>query len=432
MTSVLRTWRPMKLLLINHFPLEGSGSGVYTRNLAKALVARGHEVQVLVPEYRSVDTTREGFITHTVLFEETGVERGPSAAPVPLLNFPFPCFTTHPRSHFTFYDMDQGQIEAYRGAFRERLSDILETFEPEVIHAGHVWVLADLVRETGRPYVITSHGTDLMGYNRDERFRRNAADAAAGACRIITISRQADADFQSVFGLYAKRRTLIYSGCDTGVFHKKARSREGLLTGLGFQMPPRHVVCFAGKLVAFKGVDVLLAAAARYEKRLVGQVATIIAGDGVLKPALLAQSEALGLKGIRFVGHQTQEKLAELYSISDVFAMPSRSEPFGLAALEAMACGLPVVGTSAGGLDDIITKEVGRLVPVDDPLALAEKIVEILSLDGSVKEKMQQACIRYVETSFSWAATAERTEQVYLECVSEGQLKDNAVQPSEK
>jgi glycosyltransferase involved in cell wall biosynthesis len=430
MTSVLKTWKAMKLLLINHFPLEGSGSGVYTRNLAKALVARGHEVQVLVPEYETVDTSSDGFLTHTVLFEETGVEREPSAKPE--LNFPFPCFTTHPRSHFTFYDMDQGQIEAYRDAFRTRLTEILETFEPEVIHAGHVWVLADLVRETGRPYVVTSHGTDLMGFRRDERFRKSAADAAAGACRIITISRQADADFQAVFGLAAKRRTLIYSGCDTGVFHKKARSKEDLLTGLGFQMPPRHVVCFAGKLVAFKGVDVLLAAAAKYEQSLEDQVATIIAGDGVLKPALMAQAEALGLKGIRFVGHQTQERLAEFYSVGDVFAMPSRSEPFGLAALEAMACGLPVAGTSAGGLDDIITPEVGCLVPVDDPFVLAEKIVEILSLEGPEKKEIQQRCIRYVETRFSWAATAERTEQVYLSCVSNGQPKDNSGQQSEK
>lgn len=415
MISKALTQKAMKLLLMNHFPLEGSGSGVYTRNLAKALVARGHEVQVLVPEYKCVDTAREGFITHSVLFEAMGVEREPSEAPA--LNFPFPCFTTHPRSHFTFYDMDEGQIEAYREAFRAKLSEILEAFEPDLVHVGHVWVLADLVRETGRPYVVTSHGTDLMGFKRDERFRQSALDAAAGACRIITISRQADVEVEALLGVEAARRTLIYSGCDTSVFRKKDLSREALLTGLGLQTAPDHVVCFAGKLVAFKGVDVLLDAAALYEQRLEGHTATIIAGDGVLKAELMAQAEALGLKGIKFVGHQTQARLAELYSVSDVFAMPSRAEPFGLAALEALACGLPVVGTSAGGLDDIITPEVGRLVPVDNPFALAEGIVEILSLDGPVKSEMQQRCVRYVETYFGWAATAERTEQVYLSCL---------------
>jgi len=415
MMSGLKTWKAMKLLLINHFPLEGSGSGVYTRNLAKALVARGHEVQVLVPEYRPVDTSNEGFVTHTVLFEAMGADREPSAKAE--LKFPFPCFTTHPRSRFTFYDMDEGQIEAYRDVFRERLSEILKTFEPELIHVGHIWVLADLVREMGRPYVVTSHGTDLMGYRRDKRFRSSAVIAAAGACRIITISRQADEDVHAVFGLTAARRTLIYSGCDTGLFHRNVLSGEDLFKGLGFETPPKHVVCFTGKLVSFKGADVLLDAAAVYEQRLEGRVATIIAGDGVLKPALLVQAEALGLKGIRFVGHLTQEKLAELYGVCDVFAMPSRSEPFGLAALEAMACGLPVVGTSAGGLDDIITPEVGRLVPVDDPMALAEGILAILGLDGAVKNEMRRRCTSHVETHFSWAATAERTEQVYLECL---------------
>lgn len=411
------TQKSMKLLLINHFPLEGSGSGVYTRNLAKALVARGHEVQALVPEFRAVDTSREGFDTHTVLFEVAGSEREPSAAPA--LHFPFPCFTTHPKSHFTFYDMDEGQIEAYRDAFRAKLSEILDAFEPDLIHVGHVWVLADLVRETGRPYVVTSHGTDLMGFKRDERFRKSALDAAAGACRIITISRQADAQVEALLGVEAARRTLIYSGCDTSVFRKKGLSREALLTGLGFKTAPDHVVCFAGKLVAFKGTDVLLDAAVRYEQRLEGHTVTIIAGDGVLKAELMTQAEALGLKGIKFVGHQTQTRLAELYSVSDVFAMPSREEPFGLAALEALACGLPVVGTSAGGLDDIITTEVGRLVPMDNPFALAEGIMEILNLDGPVKSEMQQRCVRYVETYFSWAATAERTEQVYLSCLTD-------------
>lgn len=416
------TQKAMKLLLINHFPLEGSGSGVYTGNLAKALVARGHEVQVLVPEYGTVDTSREGFVTHTVLFEEIRAEREPWEAPA--LRFPFPCFTTHPRSHFTFYDMDEGQIEAYRDAFRARLSEILEAFEPDLIHVGHVWVLADLVRETGRPYVVTSHGTDLMGFRRDERFRKSALDAAAGACRIITISRQADVEVEALLGVEAARRTLIYSGCDTGLFERRPLSRDVILSELGFRTIPKQVVCFAGKLVAFKGVDVLLDAAALYERCLEGQVATIIAGDGVLKAALMAQAEALGLKGVKFVGHQTQARLAELYSVSDVFAMPSRSEPFGLAALEAMACGLPVVGTSAGGLDDIITDEVGRLVQPEDPLVLAERIMEILSLDGSAKKEMCRRCVEHVAANFSWTATAERTEQIYLSCAATGRPKD--------
>jgi len=417
MRSGVKTQKAMKLLLINHFPLEGSGSGVYTYNLAKALVKRGHDVQVLVPEYRPADTSGDGFITHTVLFEEIGAAQEQNAKPE--LNFPFPCFTTHPRSHFTFYDMDRGQIEAYRTVFRARLADILKAFEPELIHVGHLWELAALVRESGRPYVVTSHGTDLMGFKRDGRFRKNALHAASGACHVITISRQADAEVEAVFGVETARRTMIYSGCDTELFQRKRLDRGSVLGSFGFKRVPEHVVCFAGKLVSFKGADVLLDAAVRYERLMEGQVATILAGDGVLKASLMARADELGLKGIRFVGHQPQERLTELYSVSDVFVMPSRAEPFGLAALEAMACGLPVVGTSAGGLDDIITPEVGRLVPVDNPLTLADGIMEILTLGELLKSDMQKRCVRHVETHFSWAATALSTELVYLRCLQQ-------------
>ena len=127
----------------------------------------------------------------------------------------------------------------------------------------------------------------------------------------------------------------------------------------------------------------------------------------------------LGLRGVRFIGHQTQTALAALYSVSDVFAMPSRAEPFGLAALEAMACGLPVVGTSAGGLMDIITPDVGSLVPVDDPEALGGALVTILSMCEPQMEALRKRCVCRVETHFSWSAAARATEIVYEACLME-------------
>ncbi|SCZ76209.1 glycosyltransferase family 4 protein [Acidaminobacter hydrogenoformans] len=415
----------MKLLLMNHFPLEGSGSGVYTLNLARAMVGLGHEVQILVPETSPVDTTSEGFITHTVLFrEDEGAvlscdERIKRGAADGVLGFPFPCFTAHPRSHFTFYDMDEAAIDLYREAFKTKLAELLKDFDPDLIHVGHLWILADLARESGRPYVVTSHGTDLMGYKRDERFREMALRTANSACRVITISRQMDEDVERLLSVPPRRRSLIYSGCDTTLFHRMSLSRTKVLKGLGIDEACRYVICFAGKLVGFKGVDVLLEAAAGYEGHLgsAGGVLTVIAGDGVLREELMSKAKCLGLRGVRFVGHQSQSALAALYSVSDVFAMPSRSEPFGLAALEAMACGLPVVGTSSGGLVDMITPDVGSLVPADDPEALASALEAILSLDADQKEALRRRCTGHVETHFSWTVTAKDTEKVYEACL---------------
>lgn len=414
----------MRILMLNHFPLEGSGSGVYVRQLATRLAAMGHELEVLIPETQQLYTQPEGFVTHTVLFREDPSVGGDSdpelenriAPPSGTLPFPFPCFTTHPRSHYTFYEMGPAEMTAYRGAFKEKLAQRLLEFDPEILHAGHLWVLGALARETGRPYVVTAHGTDLMGYEKDPRFRADAQHAAEGACRVITISRQVDEAVAKVFGVSDTDRRLIYSGCDLGLFYPRTALKEKILgsLGLGAGAP---VVCFAGKLTAFKGVDLLLEAAALYEKHLGGAVVTLIAGDGAQQTMLRAKARALGLKGVHFIGHQTQEALGQLYSVSDVFAMPSRTEPFGLAALEALACGLPVVGTDAGGLPDIITPEVGRLVPLEDPTALAQALMAFLTWPPDQRQHLKERCVRHVADHFSWKTAAEETLKVYQRCL---------------
>jgi glycosyltransferase involved in cell wall biosynthesis len=84
--------------------------------------------------------------------------------------------------------------------------------------------------------------------------------------------------------------------------------------------------------------------------------------------------EELKLKNIHFLGHKSQDDVA--YNVADVSVVPSRVEPFGLVAIEAMACGTPVVATNAGGLPDFVTEEVGILVKMDDHEGLAYAILE--------------------------------------------------------
>ena len=84
------------------------------------------------------------------------------------------------------------------------------------------------------------------------------------------------------------------------------------------------------------------------------------------------------LKDIAFVGDQTQENLNKLYNIADVLAVPSRVEGFGLVAVEALACGTPVVATNNGGMTDFINESVGALVDVEDEVMLEKEISKIL------------------------------------------------------
>ena len=100
--------------------------------------------------------------------------------------------------------------------------------------------------------------------------------------------------------------------------------------------------------------------------------------DGGLLGDLIKQVQELQLKDIVFVGDQTQENLNKLYNISDVLAVPSRVEGFGLVAIEGLACGTPVVATNNGGMTDFINESVGALVNVEDDVMLEKEISKIL------------------------------------------------------
>lgn len=152
---------------------------------------------------------------------------------------------------------------------------------------------------------------------------------------------------------------------------------------------------FVGKLAYFKGVDVLIRAAQDYHEHLNQSVHTLIIGDGELAEELESMVASLNLNNIHFLGHQSQEKLRGLYSVADLSVVPSRREPFGLVAIEALACGTPVVATAEGGLAEIINEDVGTLVPVDDPLALSGAICQELLREDRSNRKLKASCYAY-------------------------------------
>ncbi|MDO4851693.1 MAG: glycosyltransferase [Actinomycetota bacterium] len=117
----------MRVLMINHFPLEGSGSGTYTKNLATQLAKLGHEVCIILPENTQDIPQYGGVRLHPVMF--TDKENIEGALP-----FNFPCFTTHPRSSTTFGDLSETELSAYVAAFQEAIDQEVSTFAPDVIH----------------------------------------------------------------------------------------------------------------------------------------------------------------------------------------------------------------------------------------------------------------------------------------------------------
>jgi glycosyltransferase involved in cell wall biosynthesis len=143
-----------------------------------------------------------------------------------------------------------------------------------------------------------------------------------------------------------------------------------------------EIVLFVGRLVAQKGVDVLLRSFAAALVRL-PQARLVIAGDGDQALYLRRLARYLGVMSrVEFTGWQTGEELVRSYGRAAVVAMPSRYEPFGLVALEAMSCGRPVVAVRTGGLPEIIDDgRTGILVPAGDHLRFAQALVRLLADD---------------------------------------------------
>jgi D-inositol-3-phosphate glycosyltransferase len=132
---------------------------------------------------------------------------------------------------------------------------------------------------------------------------------------------------------------------------------------------------------------------------------------------LRALAEGLGIgDSVLFLAPRPHEELPQVYAAADVLLMPSRSESFGLVALEAQACGLPVVASAVGGLPYVVpdTKS-GFLVPGHDPAMFAGRVVEILS-DPQLAARLSRAAVRQAG-GFPWESTASRTVSVYAELV---------------
>ena len=400
----------MKILMPNHFPLQGSGSGIYALNVARELLRAGHEVMAIVPEHQPVNDYP--FETRTIIFRDPDGNAGGESR----LDFNFPCFTTHPRSTTTFAELSDPQMEAYIQAWRQAIGNAVADFRPDVIHAHHVWVTPYIAAETHVPYVVTCHGTDLLGFAECPRYRPLALAAAKNAHKVIAISRQVKTDVVETYSLPDDRAVLIWNGF--GVDHFKLipdATKAAVLAEHNLPATDGPLISFVGKFTNFKGIDVLLRAAKIYEQHLGGAM-TILAGNGQLWNEMHALRDQLALKGVHFLGHQSQDKVARIYNAADVSVVPSRFEAFGLVAIEALACGTPVVATNGGGLPDFINDEVGALVPVDDPDALAAAIIS--EIEQNTKQTKGPRANQYAYQNFTWKTQVAMMIDLYGEAIA--------------
>jgi starch synthase len=296
--------------------------------------------------------------------------------------------------------------------------------------AGHV---AKLLH--GIPHIVTAHSLEPLrpwkaeqlggGYRVSSWIEKTAFEAADA---VIAVSDGMRRDIlRSYPHLDSSRVHVVYNGIDLERW--KPVHDDELVRSLGID-PDRPAVVFVGRITRQKGLPYLLRAVAL----LPAEVQVVLCAGAPDTPGILAevtagvqalQREREGVVWIdRLLPHH---ELSAVLTAGTVFVCPSVYEPLGIVNLEAMACGLPVVGTATGGIPEVVVDgETGRLVPIQqlsdgtgtptDPerfvADLAQALTEVVS-DPARAAAMGAAGRRRAEQEFSWDTIAARTREIY-------------------
>jgi D-inositol-3-phosphate glycosyltransferase len=216
--------------------------------------------------------------------------------------------------------------------------------------------------------------------------------------------------------------TVIPPGVDTRMFYPRSAAEAKARIGVN---PDQKLLLFVGRIEPLKGVETLLRALALLLERGVCECETlclsIIGGDSEESRAaqnaemerLKALREELGLaKLVTFLGKQDQDALPDYYAAAEAVIMPSHYESFGMVALEAMACGTPVIASEVGGLAFLVRDgETGFHVPDRDPAALSDRICQIIT-DPLLRAELGENAAAYAK-GYAWPLIAEKIIGVY-------------------
>lgn len=275
---------------------------------------------------------------------------------------------------------------------------------PDILHAHQAqWagVAACLAsRWFGIPYLVTEHSHYLLTGELPRSVLPMISTAYTHAARVIAVS-SVLAEAIAALRIAADSVQIIPNGVNETVFTLPTA-------------PARHEhfqFISIGRLVTEKRFDLLLRAFARLVRH-VPHARLLIVGEGPEYARLLALRDELALS-VTFTGSLPAEEVRDALQSSDALVSCSDVETFGIVLLEAMACGLPVIATRSGGPEDIITEQVGLLVPPRDERALADAMRQMCQTAYN-----REAVRHYVVERFGYARIVARLVQVYEEVMA--------------
>jgi len=279
------------------------------------------------------------------------------------------------------------------------------------------WAGALLARELDLPHVVMFHtlgevkNRARFGEAEPKLRIRHERTIARRATAIVTASPHERQLLERYYGADPAAMHTVPCGIDLDLFQPRDRGEARRRLGLSDE---EAVILWVGRLEKLKGVEILVDAVAELERR--DFTLLIVGGDeraAEMRAELAAQSERAGIAGnVRFEGAVAHDSLPEYYSAADVCVVPSYYESFGLVAVEAMACGTPVVASRVGGLvSTVIDGVTGYLIPWRCPGPFAEKL-EVLLENPELRRNFSRAAQKSVER-FRWSTVGLHIADVY-------------------
>jgi glycosyltransferase involved in cell wall biosynthesis/phosphoheptose isomerase len=392
--------------------VDAGGQNVYVAQVARALAALGDRVDVFTrrddPSLPpTVDFARGVRVIHV-----------PAGPPEPIA---------------------KEELLPAMGEFATWMRDRFRRSSYDLVHANFFYsglVAAELKEAVGTPFVITFHALGRVRRHfqgtsdrfPDERFAIEDR-IVAQADRIIAECPQDEEDLIRLYNADPERIAIVPCGFDPSEFEPMSRPLARMDLGLD---PTEPVLLQLGRMVPRKGVDNVVRALSRLERDHGIRARLLVVGGASRDPDPAGDPELGRLAGIAreegvaervtLVGRRDRNELKAYYNAADIFVSTPWYEPFGITPLEAMACGIPVVGSRVGGIKfSVRDGETGYLVPPDDPAALAERIAHLYKHPKLLSVLGQQAR-RRVNDLFTWERVANGISGTYEEVLLEGRL----------